>query len=98
VKSAKNLLFHVHISENDRGVPGSGHVDWDGLLTALGEVGYKRWLVIESFVPGIREISKAASIWRNVAPDGDTIAREGLKYLRKYFPKQPELATKNISP
>jgi len=39
--------YDIHCSENDRGIPGTGHVDWDGVFRALSEMGYKEWLVIE---------------------------------------------------
>jgi len=45
----KEYLGYIHCSENDRGIPGTGHVDWDGVFRALSEMGYKGWLVIESF-------------------------------------------------
>src|SRR5690606_7412265 len=37
-------LKHVQISENDRGTPGSGHTNWDGVFGALGALGYDDWL------------------------------------------------------
>ena len=82
VKSAGEFLFHMHCSDNDRGIPGTGHVDWNGIFKGLGEIKYGRWLVIETFVPGIKEIAKAAAIWRPIAPSSDVIATEGLKFLR----------------
>ena len=35
--SIRNVLGHVHISENDRGIPGNGHNDWRGLLSVLNK-------------------------------------------------------------
>jgi len=79
------LLAHVHTCENDRGAPGSGHVDWDGVFKALHEVNYDGWFVIESFVPAIEAIAKAAAIWRELAPGGaDAVAEDGLKFLKSY--------------
>jgi D-psicose/D-tagatose/L-ribulose 3-epimerase len=75
-------LGHVHISENDRGIPGSGHVDWRGVLSVLQEVGYDGWLTIESFAEPEPELAAAASIWRDLAPSGDELAREGLKFIK----------------
>jgi D-psicose/D-tagatose/L-ribulose 3-epimerase len=75
-------LWHMHCSENDRGTPGTGHTEWDGVFGALREVGYDRWLVIESFVLGNEAIAKAAAIWRDIAPSGDDLARDGLAFLR----------------
>jgi D-psicose/D-tagatose/L-ribulose 3-epimerase len=42
-------LKHVHTCENDRGIPGSGHVEWNDVFRALRDVGYDGWLTIESF-------------------------------------------------
>jgi D-psicose/D-tagatose/L-ribulose 3-epimerase len=75
-------IKHVHTCENDRGIPGSGHVDWDGLFTALGRIGYDDWLVIESFGFAIKEIAAAACIWRDLAPTSEAIAAEGVRFLR----------------
>lgn len=79
------LLVHMHCCENDRGAPGSGHVDWDGVFKAIHEVNYDGWVVIESFVPAIEAIAKAAAIWRELGPGGaDAVAVDGLKFLKSY--------------
>lgn len=75
-------LGHVHISENDRGVPGSGHVNWRGILSALKDAGYNGWLTIESFARPEPELAAAAAIWRDVAPSGDDLALQGLKFIK----------------
>jgi D-psicose/D-tagatose/L-ribulose 3-epimerase len=82
LRSAAKDLGHVHISENDRGIPGTGHVDWHGILSVLREVGYDGWLTIESFAQPEPELAAAASIWRDLAPSGDDLAVRGLKFLR----------------
>lgn len=82
VRSAGSRVGHIHANENDRGTPGKGHVDWYGVFKALREIGYSGWLVIESFVPDIKEIASLCAIWRPVAPDADYIAREGIRFLR----------------
>jgi D-psicose/D-tagatose/L-ribulose 3-epimerase len=85
IKSTGELLSHMHCCENDRGAPGSGHVDWDGVFKALHELNYDGWIVIESFVPGIEAIAKAAAIWRELAPGGaDAVAQDGLEFLKSY--------------
>lgn len=87
VKQTGRLLNHLHCCENDRGIPGTGHVGWDGVFRALSEIGYDKWLVIESFVPDMGELSASTAIWRKVAPSSDAIAYEGLKFLRKMAEK-----------
>ncbi|MGQ9731205.1 MAG: sugar phosphate isomerase/epimerase family protein [Candidatus Zipacnadales bacterium] len=82
VLTAGDFLWHLHCSENDRGTPGTGHTEWGEVFAALRKIGYDRWLVIESFVLGNEAIAKAAAIWRDIAPSGDVLAREGLAFLR----------------
>jgi D-psicose/D-tagatose/L-ribulose 3-epimerase len=81
IRDAGDLIHYVHANENDRGQPGAGHIPFPKILKALKDLGYHRWLVIETFKPGIKEIS-IACIWRNLAPDQDTLARDGLRYLQ----------------
>ena len=76
-------IAHVHTCENDRGIPGSGHVAWNEVFPALLEAGYDGWCVIESFGSAIPEIAAAACIWRDLAPSADDIANEGLAFLRE---------------
>jgi len=75
-------LKHVHTCENDRGTPGTGHVDWKGVFGALREMKYDGWLTIESFGFALGELSAAASIWRDLAPTPESIAFEGIKFLK----------------
>ena len=76
-------LKHVHTCENDRGTPGTGHVDWNAVFRALREMKYDGWLTIESFGFALGELSAAASIWRDLAPTPETIAFEGVKFLKQ---------------
>jgi D-psicose/D-tagatose/L-ribulose 3-epimerase len=83
IRRAGKLLGHFHACENDRGTPGTGHIDWIGCRDALREIGYDGGVVIESFTPGIVEIAKAAAIWRPLAASQDELAREGGRFLRE---------------
>ena len=78
-------LKHVHTCENDRGIPGSGHVEWNDVFEALRAVNYDRWLTIESFGFALGELSAAASIWRDIAPTPESIAFEGVKFLKRHM-------------
>jgi D-psicose/D-tagatose/L-ribulose 3-epimerase len=75
-------LGHVHMSENDRGIPGTGHNDWKGVLKVLKDVGYDGWLTIESFAKPEPALAAAAAIWRDPAPSGDVLAIEGLRFMK----------------
>jgi D-psicose/D-tagatose/L-ribulose 3-epimerase len=76
-------LKHVQISENDRGTPGSGHIDWESLLRALRGLEYNGWLTIESFGPSLGAFSAAVAIWRDIEPSPESIAFDGIGFLRR---------------
>jgi D-psicose/D-tagatose/L-ribulose 3-epimerase len=76
-------LKHVHTCENDRGTPGSGHIEWPQVFEALKEIRYDSWLTIESFGSNLPEIAAAAAIWRNLAATPEAVAFDGIKFLKK---------------
>ncbi|HET7698668.1 MAG TPA: sugar phosphate isomerase/epimerase family protein [Vicinamibacterales bacterium] len=82
LRAAAPHLKHLHTCENDRGTPGTGHVAWREFFTTLRSIGYDRWMVIESFGFALGELSAAAAIWRDLAPTVDSIAFDGVKFLR----------------
>ncbi|MCD6313067.1 MAG: sugar phosphate isomerase/epimerase [Thaumarchaeota archaeon] len=87
IKTAGDLLYHMHCCENDRGIPGTGHVNWDEVFQALSEINYDRWLVIESFTPEMEKVAASTAIWRKIAPSADAIAEEGLKFIKQMAKK-----------
>jgi D-psicose/D-tagatose/L-ribulose 3-epimerase len=82
IRGAGDRVFHVHGSENDRGVPGSGHVPWAEVAQALHDISYDGAVCLESFEPGM---AAACSIWRSFFDDPDEFARAGLAHLRATF-------------
>ena len=82
IRAAGLRVRHFHACENDRGAPGSGHVEWNEVLSALGDVGFDGTVAIESFTPEIQEIARAVSTWRPVARSGVDLARDGLEFLK----------------
>jgi D-psicose/D-tagatose/L-ribulose 3-epimerase len=77
------MLKHVHACENDRGIPGTGHVDFSGIAAALKQIGYDGWITIESFGYSHKALAAAAAIWRDLAPTPEAIAFEGLPFLKQ---------------
>jgi D-psicose/D-tagatose/L-ribulose 3-epimerase len=75
-------LKHVHTCENDRGIPGSGHVEWKEVFQALRSLDYDGWLTIEGFGFALKDLSAAASIWRDIERTPESIAFEGVRFLR----------------
>jgi D-psicose/D-tagatose/L-ribulose 3-epimerase len=86
VARAGDRIAHVQVCGNDRGAPGTDHLDWPALLAALDDAGYDGPLVIESFTAENATIATAASIWRPLAPTQDAIAVDGLAYLKGLMP------------
>jgi D-psicose/D-tagatose/L-ribulose 3-epimerase len=55
VRCAGQRVKHLHVSENDRGLLGSGHVDFSGIVTTLKEIGYNGYLMIEGLGYSVTE-------------------------------------------
>ena len=82
VKEVGEDLIYIHMSESDRGILGTGNVDWDETFRALSEIDYPGTLTTETFcspIPGI----VAASVWRKLVPGEDIFAKKALKFLKK---------------
>ncbi len=78
----KDHIIHVHISENDRGVPGRGHVPWAETFSALKQANYDDWLTIEAFGRGLPELAAATRVWRDFAESPEAVYREGYQCIR----------------
>ena len=78
-------LIHYHLCENDRGIPGTGLVHWDDIFRALGELNYSGYAALESFVDVTDNMK--TWVWRQLAPDGDTLVREGVAFVRGLMKK-----------
>jgi len=82
ISSTGEYLGYFHACENERGVPGTGLVQWEEVYRALKDIGYDGWITIESFVPDIEELARLTAIWRSHAPSADALAGEGLKNIK----------------
>lgn len=82
IKTIAPYLKHVHISENDRGTPGSGQVNWNDAFRALKEIKYDGWLTIEAFSTIIPEFANAINVWRNYSPAEEIYSR-GIKHIKE---------------
>ena len=75
-------LGYIHLSESDRGTPGSGNVHWDDVFLGLQAIGYRGPLVMESFAAVNEDIIGATAMWRDVIGDPEAMIRDGLGFLR----------------
>jgi D-psicose/D-tagatose/L-ribulose 3-epimerase len=78
----------VHVSENDRSIPGTGHVAWDTTFDALHAAGWNGWMVVEAFGLALPNIAAATKIWRKMFPDEDTLACEGLAFMKAHVARR----------
>ncbi len=81
VRRAGSRIAHVHISENDRGVPGTGSVAWDSTFDALRDVGYDGWLTVEAFGNFLPNLAAATKIWRPLFVSEEQLAKDALTFL-----------------
>jgi D-psicose/D-tagatose/L-ribulose 3-epimerase len=78
----------VHISENDRSIPGTGHVHWDETFDALAAVNYDGWMVVEAFGLALPNIVAATKIWRKMFPSEDQLATDSLAFMKHHVAKR----------
>ena len=87
IKKHIGAINHVHISENDRGTPGKGHIDWAGTFKAIRSGGYDKWLVIEAFGRALPDLAAATRVWRDFFPSRESVYTDGVKFVRKQWEK-----------
>jgi D-psicose/D-tagatose/L-ribulose 3-epimerase len=80
------VLAHVHISENDRGTPGDGHVHWDETFATLADIKYSGWLTIEAFSRNDPDFANAINVWREYSSPWD-MAINGLAFIKEQAAK-----------
>lgn len=85
INTVGDKLIHVQVSENHRGIPGTGLSPWKEFKLGLEDVEYKGAMVIESFTPEIKELAGAVCIWKHLANSQDDFASEGINFLKKTF-------------
>jgi D-psicose/D-tagatose/L-ribulose 3-epimerase len=88
IQACQAETVHVHISENDRGTPGEGHVHWDETFDALKATGYEGWMVVEAFGLALPALAAATKIWRRMYQDEEQLARDALVFMKREWGKR----------
>ncbi|MDC0088278.1 sugar phosphate isomerase/epimerase [Akkermansiaceae bacterium] len=82
IRAIAPYLSHVHISENDRGAPGSGHIDFDSVFKTLKEVNFSGSIAIEAFNRENEIFANAVKVWREFSPV-EEIVNDGYNLIKK---------------
>ena len=85
VTTAGDHLLHMQLADNDRGAPGSGHIDWGDVFAALDLAGYAGWLSLEMFLQAGVAVSDDLRIWRDISADPVASAKDGLEFVRQWL-------------
>lgn len=82
IVSLGSRLGYIHLSESDRGTPGTANVHWDEVFRGLKDIDYGGALAMESFAAVNEALIGATALWRDVVGDPDALVRDGLAFLR----------------
>jgi D-psicose/D-tagatose/L-ribulose 3-epimerase len=82
IVSLGSRLGYIHLSESDRGTPGTANVHWDEVFRGLEDIDYGGALAMESFAAVNEALIGATALWRDVVGDPDALVRDGLAFLR----------------
>ncbi len=75
-------IAHIHVANNDRGVPGRGHIDFPAVFRTIKTSGYNGWLTIEAFGRALPELVEPTRVWRDFFKQPDDVVTEGYRFIR----------------
>ncbi len=87
LEEIRDVLCHIHISENDRSTPGAGNVNWEKNFSGISQIGYDGWMVIEAFGMALPELAAATRIWRRMFDTELKLAEQGLAFMKSQVAK-----------
>jgi D-psicose/D-tagatose/L-ribulose 3-epimerase len=85
IRACGKAINHVHYSENDRGTPGQGHVDFAQATAALRDIGYDGWVVIEAFGQALPDLAAATKVWRPLFNTEQDVVDAGIDLIRAHW-------------
>ena len=75
-------ISYIHISENDRGTPGRGHIDHAAAIRAAKAAGYDGWFTIEAFGQALPDLAAATRVWRPLFDSDQEVVEAGARVIR----------------
>ena len=85
IRSVGGYLKNFHTGENNRVVPGTGHLDWDEIFGALHDIDYQGRIVSEPFVQMGGEVARDIKVWRDLVEDpSEEVLDEEARFLLNF--------------
>ena len=75
-------ISYIHISENDRGTPGRGHIDHAAATGRAKAAGYDGWFTIEAFGQALPDLAAATRVWRPLFDSDQEVVEAGARVIR----------------
>ena len=85
IKKASNKIFHFHVAENDRGIPGTGTLNFNEIFKTLMSIGYNKNVTLEMFIQANQNTSKDLFTWRNIENDPFEAIKKSREYLQSFL-------------
>lgn len=91
IRDAGPLLAHLHISKNNRRLPGFGrHMPWAEIFQALRDIDYQGRIILEPFIATGGPVGNDLRIWRDGEKDlsreaRNQYARQSLAFVRQFL-------------
>ena len=85
IEKARDKLFHFQVAENDRGVPGSGSINWPEIFSTLKKINYKGHVSLEMFIQANEDTSKDLFTWRNIEADPYEAIVRSFNFLNEHL-------------
>jgi D-psicose/D-tagatose/L-ribulose 3-epimerase len=77
-----DAIRYIHITANDRGAPGNGHIDHAATIRAAKAAGYDGWFAVEAFGHAMPDLAAATKIWRPLFDSEDEVVTAGARVIR----------------
>ena len=85
IEKARDKLFHFQVAENDRGVPGTGSLNWSEIFNTLKKINYKGHISLEMFIQANVDTRKDLFTWRNIEEDAYDAILRSFNFLREHL-------------
>ena len=85
IRTVAPVMAHFHVSENDRGVPGTGQVRFEEAFATLHEIGYDGWITIEAFGSALPDHAAATKVWRPLFARESDVYGGGLALIKRLW-------------